>query len=146
MQLSTAYNLFAILAISVLLVGVFIFRPSMLIYVFGVFAPAGAVVALESSGNRFVSLGCATMTFAAAGPVILAGLLDPTRNPVAEPVAWIVPILAGGFGMSIAFVSPLIAQLLRARSQVDNFANLQNRQDELRAAWGDAFDPPEPKA
>jgi hypothetical protein len=70
-----------------LMVGVFIFRPTMLIYVLGVFAPAGAVLALESSGNRFVSLGCATMTFAAAGPVILAGLLDPTRNPVAEPDA-----------------------------------------------------------
>ena len=145
MQLSTAYNAFAILAVSILLVGVFIFRPTMLIYVVGVFAPAGAVLALESSGNRFVSLGCATMTFAAAGPVILAGLLDPTRNPVAEPSAWLVPILAGGFGMSIAFISPVIVQLLRARGQVDNFTQLQTRQDELRAAWGDAFDPPETK-
>ena len=41
--------------------------------------------------------------------------------------------------------SPLIVQLLRARSQVDNFTQLQTRQDELRAAWGDAFDPPETK-
>jgi hypothetical protein len=142
MQLTTIYNILAILAISVLLVGVVIFRPAMLIYVVGVFAPAGAVAMLESGGSRFLSLGCATMTFAAAGPVMLAGLLDPTRNPVGEASAWIVPILCAGFGLAVAFVSPLIAQILQARGQVDNFTQLQTRQDELRAVWGETLDEP----
>jgi|GEM_PF-3932739 len=142
MQLTTIYNVLAILAISVLLVGVVIFRPSMLIYVVGVFAPAGAVAMLEGGGSRFLSLGCATMTFAAAGPVMLAGLLDPTRNPVAEASAWIVPLLCAGFGLAVSFVSPMIAQMMQARSQVDNFAQLQTRQDELRVVWGETLDEP----
>jgi hypothetical protein len=146
MRISTAFGAFAILALTVLLVGVFVLRPTMLIYAVGIFAPAGAVRALEPRGSRFVSLGCATMTFAAAGPVILAGLLDHTRNPIAETTAWIVPMMAGAFGLSVAFASPLIAQILQAPTQVDNFAQLQARQDEWRAAWGDAFDSPEPKA
>ena len=142
MRLTTIYTVLAILAISLLLVGVVIFRPAMLIYVIGVFAPAGAIAMLESSSGRFMSLACGTMTFAAAGPVMLAGLLDPTRNPVGEASAWIVPMLCAAFGLAVAFASPTIVQIVQARGQGDNFARLQTRQDELRVVWGDALDEP----
>jgi hypothetical protein len=140
MRLSALFYAFAILAVSVLLVATIIFRPAMLIYVIGVFAPCGAVAALESSGRRFVSLGGATMTFAAAGPVMLVGLLDATRNPVGDALAWIVPMAAGVVGFAVSYGLPLVTQAMQARSQVDNFTQLQVRQDELRAAWGEALD------
>ncbi len=145
MSFRTLLFIFAILAATLLVAAVFVLKPSMLIYVFGIFAPCAVVALLEGGGKRFVSLGGGAMTLAAAGPVILVGLLDPIRNPTADPLAWIVPLVAAGAGFFVAFLGPAIGRMLQRRTQGDQFLQLEQRQAELRAAWGDSLDEPKPE-
>ncbi|MBL8807645.1 MAG: hypothetical protein JNN22_12430 [Rhodospirillales bacterium] len=142
MSFRTLLFVFAILAAALLIAAVVVLKPAMLVYVFGIFAPCAVVALLEGSGRRFVSLGGGAMTFAAAGPVILVGLLDPVRNPAADPMAWIIPLCAAGLGFLVSFVGPAIGRMIHKRSQGDQFQLLEKRQEELRAAWGDSLDDP----
>jgi hypothetical protein len=145
MSFRTLLFIFAILAAALLIAAVVVLKPSMLIYVFGIFAPCAVVALLEGGGKRFVSLGGGAMTLAAAGPVILVGLLDPIRNPSADPSAWIFPLVAAGVGFFVAFLGPAIGRAIHRRSQGDQFGQLERRQEELRAAWGDALEDPKPE-
>jgi hypothetical protein len=144
MKFGTLLFIFGILAAALLVAAVFVLKPSMLIYVFGIFAPC-AVVALLEGGKRFISLGGGALALAAAGPVILVGLLDPHRNPTADPLAWTVPLIATGVGCLVAFVGPAIGRAMHRRKQGDQFLVLEQRQEELRAAWGDSLDDPKPE-
>jgi hypothetical protein len=145
MSFRTFLFIIAILAAALLIAAVVVLKPAMLVYVFGIFAPCVVVGLLEGGGRRFVSLGGGAMAFAAAGPVILVGLLDPIRNPSADPMAWLVPLAATGIGFLVAFVGPAIGRAIHRRSQGDQFQVLEQRQDELRAAWGDALDDTKPE-
>ncbi len=142
MSFRTFLFIAAILAAALLVAAVVVLKPAMLVYVFGIFAPCAVVALLEGGGRRFISLGGGAMTFAAAGPVILVGLLDPIRNPAADAMAWFVPLIAAGVGFLVAFVGPAIGRAIHRRSQGDQFQLLEQRQEELRAAWGDALDEP----
>lgn len=144
MSFRTLLFIVAILAATLLIAAVFVLKPSMMVYVFGIFAPCAVVALLEGGGKRFVSLGGGAMTLAAAGPVILVGLLDPVRNPSADPMAWIIPLCAAGVGFLIAFAAPAIGRALHRRTQGDQFQLLEQRQEELRAAWGDSLEDPKP--
>lgn len=145
MSFRTLLFIFAILAATLLIAAVFVLKPSMMVYVFGIFAPCAVVALLEGGGKRFISLGGGAMTLAAAGPVILVGLLDPVRNPSADPMAWIIPLCAAGIGFLVAFAAPAIGRALHRRTQGDQFQLLEQRQEELRAAWGDSLDDPKPE-
>jgi hypothetical protein len=145
MSFRTLLIVFAILAATVLIAAVFVLKPSMMVYVFGIFAPCAVVGLLEGGGKRFISLGGGAMTLAAAGPVILVGLLDPIRNPTADPMAWIIPLCAAGAGFVVAFAAPAIGRAMHRRTQGDQFQLLEQRQTELRAAWGESLDGPKPE-
>jgi len=144
MKFGTLLFIVDILAATLLIAAVFVLKPSMLIYVFGIFAPC-AVIALLEGGKRFVALGGGAMAFAAAGPVILVGLLDPLRNPTADALAWTVPLIATAVGCLVAFIGPVIGRAMQRRKQGDQFLVLEQRQEELRAAWGDSLDDPKPE-
>ena len=66
MSFRTLLFIFAILAAALLIAAVVVLKPSMLIYVFGIFAPCAVVALLEGGGKRFISLGGGAMTLAAA--------------------------------------------------------------------------------
>jgi MFS family permease len=132
----------AILGATILAVAVLILKPALLAYIIGVFTPSAAVFVLEGRAKRFAWIGSAAMTLAAAGPVVLAGLLDSTRFIMGDLWAWIVPIGAGMAGTLVAIVVPMIGEVLTTREQKEQFAILEERQAALIADWGETIKEP----
>ncbi len=132
----------AILGATVLAVAVLILKPALLAYIIGVFTPCAAVFILEGNKRRFAWIGSAAMTLAAAGPIVLTGLLDSTRFIMGDMFAWIVPIAAGMAGTAVAVIVPAIGEMLTTREQKEQFAILEERQAALVAEWGETIKEP----
>jgi hypothetical protein len=132
----------AILAGSVLAVAVLIFKPQLLAYVIGVFTPCAAIFILEGGKKRFAWIGSAALTLAAAGPIVFGGVLEPARNVMGDMMAWIVPIGAGIAGTAIAVIVPLVGEAMTAREQTGQFVQLEERQNQLIAEWGEEIREP----
>jgi hypothetical protein len=60
-------------------------------------------------------------------------------------MAWIIPLCAAGAGFVVAFAAPAIGRAMHRHTQGDQFQLLEQRQTELRAAWGDSLDGPKPE-
>lgn len=132
----------AILGATVLCVAVLILKPALLAYIIGVFTPCAAVYILEGSKRRFAWIGSAAMTLAAAGPIVLSGLLDSTRFIMGDIWAWLVPIGAGMAGTLVAVAVPAIGEIMTTREQKEQFAILEERQTALVAEWGESIKEP----
>lgn len=132
----------AILGATVLCVAVLILKPALLAYIIGVFTPCVAIYILEGSKRRFAWIGSAAMTLAAAGPIVLSGLLDSTRFIMGDMWAWLVPIGAGMAGTLVAVVVPAIGEMMTTREQKEQFAILEERQTALIAEWGESIKEP----
>lgn len=132
----------AILGATVLAVAVLILKPALLAYIIGVFTPCAAVFVMEGSKRRFAWIGSAAMTLAAAGPVVLSGLLDNTRFIMGDMWAWGVPVAAGMAGTAVAIIVPAIGEAITTREQKEQFAILEERQAALIAEWGETIKEP----
>jgi hypothetical protein len=59
-----------------------------------------------------------------------------------DAMAFVVPVGAGMLGTAIAVIVPMIGEALTAREQTGQFAQLEERQNQLLAEWGEEIREP----